>query len=47
MDTNLDYKRFLKNKAWINYLEENQEISKLSGFNIIKDIKCQDLFERY
>ena len=44
---NLDYKRFLKNKTLINYLEENQDISKLSGFNIIKDIKCKDLFERY
>ena len=41
------YKRYLKNKDVLNYLEENPEISILSGFDVVKNIKYKDLFKRY
>ena len=42
-----DYKNYLKNKDVLNYLEENPKISKLSGFDVIQNIKYKDLFKRY
>lgn len=41
------YKKYLKNKDVLNYLEENPEISKLSGFDVVQNIKYKDLFKRY
>ena len=39
LSNNVAYKKYLKNIAVLNYLEQNPEISKLSGFSIIKNIK--------
>ncbi len=44
---NTNQKRFLKNEEVLKYLEQNPEISELSGFDLIKDMKCKDLFKRY
>ena len=41
------YKKYLKNKEILNYLEQNPEISKLSGFKIVKDKKYKDLLKNY
>ena len=41
------YKKYLKNIEVLNYLEQNPEISKLSGFSIIKNIKYRDLLKNY
>ena len=41
------HKKFLKNKEILDYLEQNPEISKLSGFSIIKDLKYKELLEKY
>ena len=40
-------KKFLKNKEILDYLELNPEISKLSGFSAIKDLKYKELLEKY
>lgn len=42
-----DYKKFLKNKQVIEYLENHKEISKNSGFDIIKNKKYKDLMRMY
>jgi hypothetical protein len=42
-----EYKKFLKNKEALEYLEKNKEISKSSGFDIIKDKKYKDLLKIY
>ena len=41
------HKKFLKNKEILNYLEQNPEISQLSGFSAIKDLKYKELLEKY
>ena len=41
------YKKYLKNKEILDYLEQNPEISKLSGFSKIKNIKYKDLLNKY
>ena len=43
----IEHKKFLKNKEILDYLEQNPEISKLSGFSIIKDLKYKELLEKY
>ena len=43
----ITFKKYLKNKEILEYLEKNPEISKLSGFSIIKDIKYRDLLKNY
>jgi len=42
-----DYKNYLTNKNTIKYLEENNDISKISGFDIIKNMKYKDIFSSY
>ena len=42
-----EYRKFLKNKEALEYLEKNKEISKNSGFDIIKDKKYKDLLKLY
>ena len=44
---NVDYKKFEKNKEVIQYLEKHPEISKKSGFDIIKNKKYKDLLNIY
>ena len=43
----VDYKKFLKNKEVLEYLEENPEIEKNSGFDLIKNKKYKDLLKIY
>lgn len=40
---NVDYKKFVKNKKVLEYLEKNPEISKKSGFDSFKNKKYKDL----
>ena len=42
-----DKKQFDKNKETLQYLEKNQEISKISGFNILKKLKYRDILRHY
>ena len=42
-----DKKQFDKNKETLQYLEKNQEISKISGFNILKKMKYRDILRNY
>ena len=42
-----DKKPFDKNKETLQYLEKNQEISKISGVNILKKMKYRDLLRPY
>ena len=44
---NVDYKKYEKNKEVIQYLEKHPEISKKSGFDIIKNKKYKDLLNIY
>ena len=47
IEQNVDYKKYKKNKEVLEYLENNQEICKKSGFDIIKDKKYKDLLNIY
>ena len=42
-----DYKQFIKNQETLKYLEENLEISKISGFNLLKKMKYRDILRHY
>ena len=44
---NCDYKQFIKNKKTLEYLKNNTEISKNSGFDKIKKMKYRDLLSAY
>jgi hypothetical protein len=46
-EKNADYKKYKKNKEVLEYLENNPEICKKSGFDIIKDKKYKDLLNIY
>ena len=43
----VDYNNYLNNKHTIEYLEQNEKISKNSGFDLIKNLKCKDLLNAY
>ena len=43
----IDKSSYLKNKEVIEYLESNPEISKKSGFDIVKNMKYKDILKRY
>ena len=43
----VDYNNYVNNKETIEYLEQNDIISKNSGFELIKSIKYKDLFNTY
>lgn len=45
--SNVYQKEYIKNKEVLNYLDQNPEIDKKSGFNIIKDMKYKDLLNKY
>ena len=45
--TSKDYSKYLKNVKVLKYLENNPEISKKSGFDLIKDLKYKDLLHKY
>ena len=45
--TSMDIAKYLKNLKVLNYLDKNPELSKSSGFDIIKDMKYIDLLNRY
>ena len=47
LNAKVDYAKFYKNKKVLQYLEDNPEISKRSGFDIIKDMKYKDLLKMY
>ena len=42
-----DYRKYLRNKEVVEYLEKNEEICKKSGFDLIKDKKYKDLLNIY
>jgi hypothetical protein len=42
-----DKNQYLKNKETLEYLKENPEISKNSGFDIVKKKKYRDIFKDY
>ena len=42
-----DFRQFEKNKETLQYLEENPEISEISGFNELKKMKYKDILRRY
>ena len=42
-----DLRQFEKNKETLQYLEENPEISEISGFNELKKMKYKDILRRY
>ena len=39
----VDYKKYLKNKDTLEYLDNNPEICKKSGFDIIQEMKYKNL----
>ena len=45
--TSKDYSKYLKNMRVLEYLDNNPEISKKSGFDLIKDLKYKDLLQKY
>ena len=46
-ENHADYKKYLKNKEVLEYLKENPEIRKKSGFDLIMDKKYKDLLKIY
>ena len=44
---NCDYKQFVKNKKTLEYLKNNPEISKNSGFDKMKKLKYRDILSAY
>ena len=42
-----DKKQFVKNKKTLEYLENNEEISEISGFNELKKMKYRDILRHY
>ena len=46
-DFRLSNKIYLKNKETLEYLEKNKEISKISGYCIIKNMKYKDILKAY
>ena len=42
-----DYKQFIKNKKTLEYLKSNPEISKISGFEKLKNMKYRDILFAY
>ena len=47
IDLNIDKKQIIKNQNFLKYLENNPEISKMSGFDIIKNMKYKKLLQLY
>ena len=47
LNKEVDYKKFLINQEVLKYLEQHENISKSSGFDIIKDKKYKDLLKIY
>ena len=45
--TSADYRKYVKNKQVLEYLEKQKEISKSSGFDIIKKKKYKELLKMY
>ena len=44
---NIDKKQIIKNRYFLQYLENNPEISKMSGFDTIKNMKYRELLQLY
>jgi len=42
-----DKNQYDKNKKTLDYLEQNPEISRMSGFDIVKKMKYRDIFKAY
>ena len=47
LNKEVDYKKFLINQEVLKYLEQHENISKTSGFDIIKNKKYKDLLNIY
>ena len=47
IENHADYKKFLRNKEVIEYLESNPEIRKESNFDLIMNTKYKDLLKMY
>ena len=45
--TSADYRKYVKNKQVLEYLEKHKEISKSSGFDVIKKKKYKELLKMY
>ena len=43
----IDYNNYLKNKDTVEYLEQNNEVSINSGFDLIKNMKYKDILKAY
>lgn len=43
----MEKRQIIKNKNVLQYLKNNPEISKISGYDIIKNMKYKDLFQLY
>lgn len=43
----IDNKQFNKNKKILEYLKNNKEISRISGFDIVKKMKYKDILKNY
>lgn len=43
----IDYKQFIRNKKTLEYLAQNKEISRMSGFDIIKKMKYKEILKNY
>ena len=46
-DLEINKKPFIKNQILLQYLENNPEISKISGFDILKNMKYRDILQLY
>ena len=46
-DLEINKKPFIKNQILLHYLENNPEISKISGFDILKNMKYRDILQLY
>ena len=47
INSNIDKKQIIKNQNFLQYLENNPEISNMSGFDIIKNMKYRELLQLY
>ena len=47
LNLKMDQKQYIKNIRTLKYLKNNQEISRISGFDLIKNMKYRDLLKLY
>ena len=47
LNSKVEQKQYIKNQNFLLYLRKNPDISKLSGFDIIKNMKYKDIMQLY